>query len=98
MGWPYTHDELIKRCPYGRVGDRLWVRVERLQDISHDDIIAEGWDVKTSQPFTDGTAGEDTRMWFREIWDSIYAQRGYSWDQNPLVWPIEFKTVGTDGQ
>ena len=67
------------------------VRVERVKDISYDDIVAEGWDVKTSQPFTDGTAGQDARTWFRNLWDSINAKRGYGWDVNPWVWVIEFK-------
>lgn len=30
---------------------------------------------------------------FRNIWDSINAERGYGWDVNPYVWIIEFRRI-----
>lgn len=66
---------------------------ERLQEITHEDILLEGWDAKTSKPFTDRTAGEDARDWFEQLCDSINAKRGYSWEDNPWVWPIRFEEV-----
>lgn len=27
---------------------------------------------------------------FQSLWDSINAERGYSWDFNPWVWPVEY--------
>lgn len=119
-------------CPYGQVGDKLWVResflikhdyktpkgfpyyktnfcddkitkwkpsifmprwasritleitgirVERLQEISEQDAKDEGI------CFYDDNAVDV----FRELWDSINAKRGYSWESNPFVWVIEFK-------
>lgn len=111
-------------CPYGQVGDRLWVRetwaycpyrdcffyradnfsedkfkwkpsihmiraasritleitgvrVERLQDISEEDAIAEGMNP------------ELPRAKFRFLWESINGKG--SWNLNPWVWVIEFK-------
>lgn len=60
------------------------VRVERVQDISDKDALAEGVDrTNTSIP---GYA----RTRFQKLWDSINAQRGHSWESNPFVWVIEF--------
>ena len=129
------------RCPYGGIGDRLWVketfkvhqrspdvvwyradfqpfgklsqeqaksqwwrparfmprwasritleitsiRVERLQMITEEDAIAEGCPTfsRLISPV----------IWFSELWDSINAKRGYSWEKNPWVWVIEFKLI-----
>ena len=30
---------------------------------------------------------------FIDLWNSINAKRGYSWDKNPWVWVIEFEKV-----
>ena len=59
------------------------VHVERVQDISTKDVRAEGIQ-------SDTYAGQA----FMELWDSIYAKRGYGWDVNPWVWVIEFKLGG----
>jgi len=66
------------------------IRVERVQDISIDDAIAEG--VCGYPPDGHGMRSE-VRRWFQEIWDSINAKRGYGWDSNPWVWIIMFKRV-----
>jgi hypothetical protein len=66
------------------------IRVERLQEISFDDAIAEG--VCEYPPDAHGMRSE-CRRWFQEIWDEINAKRGYGWDVNPWVWVIEFKQV-----
>lgn len=66
------------------------VRVERLQDISNEDIQAEG--TENLHPL----GGINTYQWrdqFRFLWDSINAKRGYGWDANPWVWVVEFKRV-----
>lgn len=69
------------------------IRAERLQEITYEDILAEGWNVKTSLPITDKTAGEDARLWYRDFWDSLNAKKGYGWDKNPWVWVIAFKVI-----
>ena len=61
------------------------VRVERVQDISEKDAIAEGAAFRKDE---DGELDA-----FNNIWDIINEKRGYSWDNNPWVWVIEFKKV-----
>ncbi|GAB6276276.1 MAG: hypothetical protein SAMD01599839_08160 [Rectinema sp.] len=73
------------------------VRVERLQDISPADCIAEGMDGSTilfsnpDEPCDD--VGISVHEQFFELWDSLNAKRGYGVDMNPWVWVIEFKRV-----
>ncbi len=62
------------------------IRAERVQDISEEDIIAEG--IKDS-----GLGVVDLLLSYAVLWDSINAKRGYSWESNPWVWVIEFKIV-----
>jgi protein gp37 len=57
------------------------VRVERLQDISDQDAIAEG--------IEDIGAG-DLRGMYAVLWSSINDKRGFGWASNPWVWIIEF--------
>ena len=61
------------------------VRVERLQEITMQDAIAE------SAPTLKGCP--DPRVYFKDLWDEINADRGFSWDVNPWVWVIKFKVL-----
>ena len=61
------------------------VRVERLQDISRGDAMAEGC------PFANMAAGPDPRDWYRDLWDQINGAG--AWTANPWVWVVEFKRV-----
>lgn len=76
------------------------VRLERVQDISADDVEAEGIDVVSKLPALpppgadlDKLTTTIARHLFHELWDSINANRGYGWDINPWVWVIEFARV-----
>lgn len=62
------------------------VRIERVQDITNSEALAEGTpDLRTMEN------GWDMRDCFRELWDSISKKRGYGWDKNPLVWVLQFE-------
>ena len=81
----------------------IHIRVERLQDMSEENAKAEGvyefspghgtWWAK------DPKDGQGNGPWAfakganSELWDSIYAKRGFGWDKNPWVWVIEFKRI-----
>jgi len=55
------------------------IRVERVQEITDNDIHAEGL----------APIG-DKYLCFADLWDSIYAKQGFGWGENPWVWVIEF--------
>ena len=63
------------------------VRVERLQDITHRDALAEGVSYDVSK--SDGAPLKR----FQVLWDSNNAKGGFGWDDNPWVWVIEFKAI-----
>lgn len=95
---------------------RLWlkvnnVRVERLQDISNIDALAEGIETgpMETDPFSKETLptykiyGEvDRFIWtlpavsFKSLWRSINGPD--SWAANPWVWVVQFKVVSTTGR
>jgi hypothetical protein len=86
---------------------RLWLevksaRVERLQNINHEDAIAEGtlqWiceEHKSGSYFDNamrGAACAKPERAFALLWDSINAKRGYPWENNPWVWVYEFMRI-----
>ena len=74
------------------------VRVERVQDISEEDIRSEGTDecLYSSPPYCTQCGGHEhlcSRDRFRDLWDSLNVKRGYPWDSNPWVWVVEFRRV-----
>ena len=80
------------------------VRIERLQDISEADAIAEGlisvggplqtrmWEYSSTR----GGQFADPRVAYRCLWDSLNSARGYGWDVNPWVWVVEFKRISSE--
>ena len=68
------------------------VRVERVQDISEADCIAEGIDVH-GEDLSDRERADERRSQYAWLWDSINAKRGYPWSSNPWVWVLGFKRV-----
>ena len=80
------------------------VRVERVQDISRDDAIAEGCPGEecgceinamfnpygcTDCQNTGWTIPPDVE--FAMLWDRINEKRGFGWESNPWVWVVEFR-------
>lgn len=61
------------------------VRVERLRDISTEDIIAEG--------LSTTLRGYDAECDLRDQWRKLWESTGGDWDSNPWLWVISFKRV-----
>lgn len=87
---------------------RLWlrvesVRVERVQDISYEDALAEGvqstylplcgadgFTVYSLKEMPTQHCYGTPQFAFRQLWDSLNARRGYGWDANPWAWVITY--------
>jgi len=76
------------------------VRVERLNDCSSEDAIAEGispykhgWERRHPDPndISHSGATADPRLAYKGLWESINGTG--SWDTNPWVWVVEFRRV-----
>lgn len=70
------------------------VRVQRLQDISEEDAIAEGCGQYSSstplyEAFDPDRKGS-YREGFRELWNNLNADRGHGWNKNPWVTALTF--------
>jgi hypothetical protein len=63
------------------------VRVERLQEITVQDIEREGAITQATE------INEALPIWV-QLWDGINAERGFGWAVNPFVWVVEFKRIG----
>lgn len=85
---------------------RIWlqvtdVRVERLQDISEQDAIAEGiWHDESVSPVGYTIHGmphwTTAKECFTELWEGINGPG--SWKANPFVWVISFAVLSTTGK
>jgi hypothetical protein len=86
---------------------RIWlqvrsIRVERLQDISEEDAIAEGVEKINNGPFPYKHYGSDTtscayaKTSFQSLWQSINGDE--SWEANPFIWVISFNVLSTTGK
>lgn len=72
------------------------VRVERLQDITEADILAEGVTVDAVAKWTNTPWSNMPTLHhaMRVLWDSINGDRaGADWESNPWVWVVIFKLV-----
>ena len=79
------------RSPYHMPRDaaRIFLRVtnvrcERVRDITIGDVIAEGC-------LPSDVMGGQTLDYFRPLWDSLNAKRGYGWENNPWVFAYTFE-------
>lgn len=76
---------------------RIWlkvtdVKVERLQDITIDEIRREGLEPRFK--VKDKFSGDIARGRFLELWNSTIKKSDldrYGWDANPWVWVVEFE-------
>ena len=83
------------------------VRVERVQDISEADALAEGVPKAEVEPMddqnrplhwisTDDKSGSQSghataRAAFAHLWNTINGARGYAWAEDPFVWVVGFR-------
>lgn len=71
------------------------VRVERLQDITYTDALAEGTPdgkYERGDPWIAETSAGDVKLHeFEKLWESINGKG--SWGENPWVWVIKFKKL-----
>lgn len=74
------------------------VRVERLQNITPEQIDAEGCKEYAYSAET-GELQPSKPTWFQILWDSTVKYKEihlYGWDANPWVWVIEFEKIGEE--
>lgn len=77
------------------------IRVERLQDITKDDIYAEGaitdeWMEWREDVANIGMPSGSTIMSERDVWERLWNSINglkYPWDTNPWVWVVEFERM-----
>jgi len=89
--WCYKAARFMPRWACRIIDGITNVRVERLQDISEQDAIAEG--CLNSIHLQNAHLAYENFSW---LWQSIYGDE--SWSSNPWVWVIEFKVLTTNGQ
>jgi len=79
--------------------DVVSVGVERVQDITEEDVVAEGaidddwltWREDCANIAPAGSSIETPRDVFEVLWNKINAKRGFGWAVNPFVWRVEFR-------
>lgn len=76
---------------------RIWlkvtdIRVERLQDISEADAIAEGIELKNISGDWEHSPAQE----FEKLWTRINGPE--SWNLNPFVWVISFEVLSKTGK
>lgn len=72
------------------------IRIERLQDITEQDAIAEGCDNSKSEAAINIGWYEKSKRAFERLWDGINKERGFDWSTNPYVWVIEFRRINNE--
>jgi len=96
----------MPRCASRITLEITGIRVERLNDISEEDAIAEGVDHRECPTYQSPEQLEhmiefgsyawtiDYRGGFKSLWESINGED--SWGTNPWVWVIEFQRIGKE--
>lgn len=71
------------------------VRVERVQEITREDALAEGVHEMfkgENFPLREQRMALEQHA-YAEAWDALNAKRGFGWDKNPWVWVLPFRRV-----
>ena len=95
-GWRKKIGRFLPRWASRTTLEIVSVRVERLQDISECDAKAEGSYVCDyfGRRLLDQSSNQGCYKWgYRSIWESINGSG--SWNFNPFVWVVEFRTLET---
>ena len=69
------------------------VRVERLQEITPPDIQKEGYQECTDVIHNICSNRHHCKVWYTELWDTIYKKKGFGWDTNPFVTVVTFERI-----
>ena len=84
------------------------IQVQRIQDISETDALAEGITEVSNKSSVESliyghtlyknysrpkSSFNQAKASFKSLWDSINKKRGFGWDENPWVWVVEFKVI-----
>lgn len=83
--WPWRSSRFMPRWASRITLEVTGVRVERVQDISRDDMVAEGVE---PEPTHGGVAYSVAP--FADLWDETNGKRA-PWESNPWVWVVEFR-------
>lgn len=89
----YRHDRFMPRALSRLTLEITEVRVERVQEISDADAVAEGCCAAPGRCADYYAERGVHRRKFSRLWDKINARRGHGWEANPHVWVIGFKRV-----
>jgi hypothetical protein len=94
-GWKWKPSIFMPRWASRITLEITGVRVERLQDISSRDAVAEGMrgDYFHGDLGNVGDKYQTARDQYRDLWNEINGKG--SWDKNPFVWAISFKRIET---
>ncbi|MDO8039447.1 hypothetical protein [Janthinobacterium sp. SUN137] len=98
-GWYKRPSIFMPRAACRILLEIVSVRVERLQDISDADIVAEGIDMEALAESQDRYdivckgSGASERATERTAWRDLWESTGGDWDANPWCWVISFKRV-----
>ncbi len=97
--------------PYAKKAARLFlkvtdVRIERLQNISNDEIINEGVRSGIVKHYENQLPYEESEniryahtLAFSDLWNSTVNRKDldcYGWESNPWVWVIEFERISKE--
>ena len=94
FGEPWRPSIFMRRWMSRITLEVVSVRAERVQEITEEDAVAEGF---AYEAFPSKWPGREyqiqARGGFRSLWDKLNAKRGFAWDANPYVWRVEFRRL-----